>query len=242
MASQTDIRDAIEHSVPTDGPLKSDIKIHDGIADISISVGTMRWSQAMAIANMQPDQVGELVGTQVKAWLINALKNLQDPEGKALPHHRRAIVGIREWLDAHPRRNEWLYGKPKRTKMYDDGKIRVRLLNEFPWIEPHRFEMEEYDFGDRLGISYLSPLTSERIKAQVDAKGRDDDSLFEILLPLAKTVFGPAPAPVHENLAEAEVLPVVVQEDKPVKAKRGRHAKACQCEPCQAKKSYHVAA
>lgn len=128
--------------------------------------------------------------------------------------------------------------------MYDDAKIRRMLLEEFPQIEPCRLEMEEIDFGDRCGVWYLPPDQTQPIRFSVDAKGRTDESIFEIMIPLMRNVLGikPGQPDAVQEVEGEQVQTLEPKEDEfglpPLKetTRRGRHPNACTCEKCEAKR------
>lgn len=151
--------------------------------------------------------------------------------------------------------------------MYDDAKIRRMLLEEFPQIEPRRLEMEEIDFGDRCGAWYLPPDQTQPIRFSVDAKGRTDESIFEIMIPLMRNVLGIKPGqpdavqevegeqvqtlepkeddfglpPLKEAIdAIKDVTGVTAETLQSVAPRRGRHPNACTCEKCEAKRAAAV--
>lgn len=108
MSNPTAIRDAIAAIIPSDSPMVADVKLHDGLAAITIKCGTLRWSQDMAIAGQEPEQMAAVVDAQFKSWLRTTLSNLKDNEGRVLHTHRRSVVSIRNWMNEHPERREWL--------------------------------------------------------------------------------------------------------------------------------------
>jgi hypothetical protein len=63
--------------------------------------------------------------------------------------------------------------------MIDDAKIRRVLLERFPQIEPYRFEMEEFDYGDAYGAYWRSPDGVKRVQA--DARGKDEAQIADAI-------------------------------------------------------------
>lgn len=85
--------------------------------------------------------------------------------------------------------------------MIDDAKIRMALLHMFPHIERSRFEMEEYEFGDILGVTYYNEGVRHRCHTQ--AKGREQD---EIVQDLARGIAGWVGVHPEDDPTVAELL------------------------------------
>lgn len=62
--------------------------------------------------------------------------------------------------------------------MIEDAKIRAALLDRFHF-PPHALEMEEYEFGDEVGVTLLSD--GGRLRAKVKATGKDEAQITEEL-------------------------------------------------------------
>lgn len=56
--------------------------------------------------------------------------------------------------------------------MIDDAKIRTALLALFPDLIPHNLEIEEFEYGDVLGVAYFHDGTRER--CQTKARDRSE--------------------------------------------------------------------
>lgn len=79
--------------------------------------------------------------------------------------------------------------------MIDDAKIRLALLERFPQIEPHTFEMEEYEYGDDLGVTWLTHQDGGgmvRLRARVVAKNRTAEDITDELAEAMKAWFAPS--------------------------------------------------
>ena len=114
--------------------------------------------------------------------------------------------------------------------MIDDAKIRQTLLERFPQIEPGRFEMEEYEYGDELGVSWLTEQDEGgmiRRRVRVVVKGHTEEA---ITVALAEAMANWFSAPVVVEPAVEMPVQAVPERTKrayvrrkPLKAK-GRKA------------------
>jgi hypothetical protein len=106
----TAIRDAIAAIIPKDDNIVSDIKVHDGIADISIRWRSLRWSVGYSISGSKPDVIAQNVSDMFRKWLVKTVDNMYDSDGKAVPRHARAAADMKGWLKANPDKRKWMYG------------------------------------------------------------------------------------------------------------------------------------
>jgi hypothetical protein len=108
--------------------------------------------------------------------------------------------------------------------MYNDVIIRHRILAALPHLESWRVEMEEIDYGDKLGLFYRSPSGVKRVA--LPAKGVDDNTLAEGFIAFIK--------------GEPRLLEVVAPVPPPApgasppnyEGRAGRHPLACVCSRC----------
>lgn len=107
----TAIRDAIAAILPEDENIVSDVKIHDGLADISIRWRSLRWTTCLAIQDADADDIALRADDDFKAWLRNTVKNMQ-----TVPKHSRVISEMKRWLAQNPDKQAWLFGPPKQEE------------------------------------------------------------------------------------------------------------------------------
>ena len=74
--------------------------------------------------------------------------------------------------------------------MIDDARIRRMLLQHFPQIEAHRFEMEEYDGGDTIGAAYFDKPSGRQWRVKADARGRAEEAIADDLAVSMQGWFG----------------------------------------------------
>lgn len=65
--------------------------------------------------------------------------------------------------------------------MIDDAKIRLTLVDRFQHLDPSALEMEEFDFGDTVGVSYYDRDHNERHRAQTDARTQTEAQIADDL-------------------------------------------------------------
>lgn len=101
----TAIRDAIAAIIPQDENIVSDVKIHDGLAEVLIRWRSLRWNTCMAMHNRSADQIAEKIDDEFRGWLRNTIKNMNE-----IPRHARVLNEMKLWLAKNPDKREWLYG------------------------------------------------------------------------------------------------------------------------------------
>jgi hypothetical protein len=111
------IRAAILAHIPEDENIQRDIRIHDGIVDLSIKWRTIRWSECMSMADMSPDMIGLKAAESFRKWLVSTLNNVNDT-----PRHQRVLHDMETWLLGQ---NEGIWADVTRLR---DGK------GEFKWL------------------------------------------------------------------------------------------------------------
>jgi len=87
------IRLAILSHIPDDPNIHRDIRIHDGIADISIKWRTLRWSICMGMGDMSPDLIGLKASEAFRAWIVSTINNVNET-----PRHARVLHEMEQWL------------------------------------------------------------------------------------------------------------------------------------------------
>lgn len=102
--SVTAIRDAILDLIPRDENIVSDVKIHDGLADILIRWRSLRWATCMAIQSQSPKQIAAKADGDFREWLLKTIKNMND-----IPRHARVLNEMKAWLRENHDKREWLY-------------------------------------------------------------------------------------------------------------------------------------
>ncbi len=105
--------------------------------------------------------------------------------------------------------------------MDNDIAVRNRILKALPHLEPWRIEMEEIDFGDKMGIFYRSPDGPKR--CALPAKNVNDDTLVEGFLSFIKA----EPRVIEAKTTETELANAPNYEGR-----AGRHPTACVCQRC----------
>ena len=106
--SVTAIRDAIVKLIPKDDNIVSDVKIHDGLADILIRWRSLRWAACLSIAYSTPEETARQVDEDFRTWLKNTIKNMNQ-----IPRHARVLSEMVLWLKENPDKSAWLYQKNK---------------------------------------------------------------------------------------------------------------------------------
>jgi hypothetical protein len=112
--------------------------------------------------------------------------------------------------------------------MIDDGKVRALILVDHPEIEPHRLEMEDIDFGEKMGVWYR---TGDNLIIRVNAacKGRTEaDVAADLSAQLTERL---QPMTIVIQTSEF-VAPTLVID---FTGKRGRHPASCICKTCAKK-------
>lgn len=132
--------------------------------------------------------------------------------------------------------------------MYNDIIIRDLILQQMPGVEPWRMEMEDVDFGDRIGVFYRS-ADKGVIRHAVRAKGRTDSEIaddFIQFLTNEPDEVSDAPQSLCQESegASAEVSELAAQDmsKSEYEGRRGRHPRTCTCSTCLAKKAVDGAA
>lgn len=108
--SVTAIRDAIVQLIPKDENIVSDVKIHDGLADVLIRWRGLRWATLMAIQSQSPEVIAEKVDEDFREWLKKTIINMNE-----IPRHARVLNEMKVWLNANPDKKAWLYQSNKTT-------------------------------------------------------------------------------------------------------------------------------
>lgn len=105
------IRAAILAYIPDDPNIQRDIRIHDGIADISIKWRTLRWQICTAIGDRNPDQIGRAAAEDFRGWIVSTLNNVNNT-----PRHARVLREIMEWLLGQ---HKGVWGEVNRSRRAD---------------------------------------------------------------------------------------------------------------------------
>lgn len=93
----TSIREAILARIPEDDSIIRDVRIHDGIADISLRWRTIRFSTSMAFQTMTPEEIAVKVEGDFKEWVGRTIKTMNDTHRHAL-----SIQEMTVWLRKNP--------------------------------------------------------------------------------------------------------------------------------------------
>ncbi len=101
----TAIRDAIAKIIPQDENIVSDVKIHDGLAEVLIRWRSLRWNTLLALHNRSAQVIAEVIDEQFRTWLRATIKNMNE-----IPRHARVLNEMKLWLARNPDKHEWLYG------------------------------------------------------------------------------------------------------------------------------------
>lgn len=129
--------------------------------------------------------------------------------------------------------------------MYNDIAVRSLILAQMPGVEPWRMEMEDVDYGERMGVFYRS-ADKGVIRHSVIAKGRTDEEIASDFLGLLTGRSDEAADPIiTATVGEPVITPdtiVVSMNASDVappnyEGRRGRHPGTCVCSKCSAKKS-----
>ena len=102
------IRDAILARIPDRPELTRDVRIHDGIADISLRWRTLRFAISMGFQQMTPEEVATSIEASFKAWVANTIKNMNETH-----RHSLAISEMSQWLADNPPENSPLLSPNK---------------------------------------------------------------------------------------------------------------------------------
>lgn len=87
---------------------------------------------------------------------------------------------------------------------YDDAKIRQMLLRALPDLNAPMLEMEEYDYGDRLGVSYV--MDGTRVRFSVLTVGKSEERIARELLEIARVNLDLKRKRGRPNLMESKLL------------------------------------
>lgn len=87
------IREAILDRIPDDPNIVRDVRLHDGIADISLRWRTLRWATNMSTNYQTPDEIGEAAAKAFRSWLVGTLNNTNDT-----PRHARVLQDMEHWM------------------------------------------------------------------------------------------------------------------------------------------------
>ncbi len=91
------IREAILSRIPDEPQITRDVRIHDGIADISLRWRTLRFSISLGFQQMTPEQIAAKIEGDFKAWIATTVRNMNETH-----RHSTAIGEMRAWLAANP--------------------------------------------------------------------------------------------------------------------------------------------
>lgn len=117
--------------------------------------------------------------------------------------------------------------------MYNDITVRTIILKSFPGIEPWRMEMEDLDYGDRMGVFFRKPDgTIQRVNVVV--KGKTEE---QIAADFVEKLKEPVPLVYEQPRAFISTEPQTVLMSEvnsiktfsPYEGKRGKHPKDCTC-------------
>ena len=102
------IRAAILERIPNEPHITRDVRIHDGIADISLRWRTLRFAISMGFQQMTPEEVATSIEASFKAWVANTIKNMNETH-----RHSLAISEMSQWLADNPPENSPLLSPNK---------------------------------------------------------------------------------------------------------------------------------
>lgn len=112
--------------------------------------------------------------------------------------------------------------------MFSDIIVRNKILAALPNLEPWRIEMEEIDYGDKMGLFYRSPNGVKRVA--FNSKAESEDELAELFIAFIKRE-----PRVIETKVEANDI---IDHDLPnYEGRPGRHPDACICTRCMRKRN-----
>lgn len=87
------IRNAILERIPDEPHITRDVRIHDGIADISLRWRTLRFSTSMAVQGQSPAEIADKIECDFKEWAERTVKNMNDTGRHAMP-----VAEMAQWL------------------------------------------------------------------------------------------------------------------------------------------------
>ena len=111
VAQPADIRDAIISRIPTGQYMVGDVKVHDGLVEVSVQCGALRWQTCLGVSGRDPDAIGQEVETGLRTWIDHTLGNIfVDDELREVSagKYRRAGRGFQLWLKSDPKARAWL--------------------------------------------------------------------------------------------------------------------------------------
>lgn len=117
MVHPADYRDAIMPRLPTGTYMTADIKVHDGLVDVTVQCGALRWNTVQGLSGRSPDVVGANVETELRAWIKRTFANIFEGDWQTIPMAQwevssgrfgRAGRGFQLWLKGDPKAREWL--------------------------------------------------------------------------------------------------------------------------------------
>ena len=113
MTHPADIRDAIVARIPHGPRFILNVKVHDGLADVSAQCGATTWQGKIGIGIRDAEEVADDIETRVRDWAKSTTANLRSTlkEYPGASKARRANVGFRDWLQDDPRARPWLDGQ-----------------------------------------------------------------------------------------------------------------------------------
>lgn len=117
MTEPSEIRDAIVKRMPRGNSLVLDVKVSDGLADISVQCGSLRFAGIYGIGDRTPKQMAAIAENGFRAWAINTLETIFKPGfldedrpklEETFGHYHRAGRGFRQWFLEDPDARDWL--------------------------------------------------------------------------------------------------------------------------------------
>lgn len=91
------IRNAILARIPDEPHITRDVRIHDGIADISLRWRTLRFSISMGFQQMTAEEIATKIEAEFKAWVGNTVRNMNETS-----RHSSSISEMAQWLVENP--------------------------------------------------------------------------------------------------------------------------------------------
>lgn len=115
-ADPTEIRDLIMARIPHGPQLVLNVASHDGLIDVMIQCGALRWNDQRGIGTLSAEAVADAIEGAFRAWIAKTLGNIfedaqegqRDFQELTTDHYRRAGRGFQAWMRADPRARAWL--------------------------------------------------------------------------------------------------------------------------------------
>lgn len=117
-ADANEVRNLLMDRIPHGEKLVLNVAGHDGLIDVTIQCGALRWAHQMGVGMLSAQAIADSVEATFREWIALTLGNIFEPVNPetgtrafsklTTDHFRRSARGFQAWFREDPRSLQWL--------------------------------------------------------------------------------------------------------------------------------------